>query len=66
MRQYDAYTASPVQKTTQVIIEVKEDKSLQFQVNWLDIERDTSVKARPKIHLKIMNFCIPFITLTLT
>ena len=60
MRQYDAYTASPVKKTTYVIIEVKKDKSLQFQVNWLNIERDTSVKARPKIHLKILNFSHSF------
>ena len=47
-------------------MEVKTDKSLQFQVNWLSIARDTSVKARPKIHLKILNFRIPFVTLTLT
>ena len=55
-RQYDAYTASPVKKIIQAIIEVKIDKSLQFQVKWLNIARDTSVKARPKIHLKILNF----------
>ena len=47
-------------------IEVKKDKSLQFHVNRLDIERDTSVKAQPKIHLKILNFSIPSVTLTLT
>ena len=52
-RQYDAYTASPVKKTTSVIIEVENNKSLQFQINWLNIERDTSVKAWPKIRLKI-------------
>ena len=42
------------------------DKSLQFQVNWLTIERDTSVKAQPKIHPKVLNFRIHFVTLTLT
>ena len=63
---YGAYTATPAKKITKVIIEVKKDKSLQFQVNWLNIERDTSVRAQPKIHLKILNFSIPFVTLTLT
>ena len=47
-KQYGAYTASPAKKTTSTIIEVKIDKSLQFQVNLLSIARDTSVKARPK------------------
>ena len=56
MRQYDAYTASPVKKIIQAIIEVKIDKSLQFQVIWLNIARDTSVKVRPKIHLEILTF----------
>ena len=51
-KQYGAYTATPAKKTTSTIIEVKNDKSLQFQVNWLNISRDTSIKARPKIHLK--------------
>ena len=32
-KQYGAYTASPAKKTTSAIIEVKIDKSLQFQVN---------------------------------
>ena len=36
--EYGAYTASPVKKTTSAIIEVKIDKSLLFQVNWLNIE----------------------------
>ena len=49
-----------------MIIEVENNKSLQFQINWLNIERDTSVRARPKLHLKILNFSIPFVTLTLT
>ena len=66
MRQYDAYMGSPVKKATYVTIEVKKDKSLQFHVNRLNIERDTSVKAWPKIHLKILNFSIPSVTLTLT
>ena len=59
-RQYDAYTASPVTKTNLERIKVENKKSLQFQVNWLNIERDTSVKARPKIHLKILNFSHSF------
>ena len=59
-RQYDAYTASPVKKTTSAIIEGKTDKILQFQVNWLNIAQDTSVKARPKIHLKILKFSHSF------
>ena len=53
MKQYGAYTASPAKKTTSAIIEVTIDKSLQFQVNRLNIARDTSIKARPKIHPKI-------------
>ena len=32
--------------------EVKIDKRLQFQVNWLNISRDKSIKAWPEIHLK--------------
>ena len=58
--------ATPAEKITYLIIEVKNDKSLQLQVNWLNIERDISVRAQPKIHLKILNFSIPFVTLTLT
>ena len=41
-------------------IEIKKDKSLQFQVNWLNNERDTSIKAWPKIHIKILNFSHSF------
>ena len=44
---------------------VKIDKSLQFQVNRLNIARDTSIKARPKNSSQNLNFCIPSITLTL-
>ena len=40
--------ATPAKKTTSTIIEVKNDKSLQFHVNWLNITRDTSIKARTK------------------
>ena len=36
-KQYGADTASPAKKTTSAIIEVKIDKSLQFQVNRLNI-----------------------------
>ena len=45
MNHYDAYMASPAKETTSAIIEVKIDKSLQFQVNRLNIARDTSIKA---------------------
>ena len=47
-KQYGAYVASPAQKTTSAIIEVKIDKSIQFQVDRFNIARDTSIKARPK------------------
>ena len=36
-KQYGTYTASPAKKATSAIIEVKIDKSLQFQVNRLNI-----------------------------
>ena len=64
-RQYDAYTATPANKTTPATIEVKIDKSLQFQVNRLNIARDTSIKWRPKISSQKFEFFIPSITLTL-
>ena len=48
MKQYGAYMVSPAKKTTPAIIEVRIDMSLQFQVNWLNIARDTSIKAWPK------------------
>ena len=54
--QYDVYTASPGQKTTSSILEVTIDKSLQFQVNRLNITRDTSIKARPKNLFQNLNF----------
>ena len=47
-KQYGAYTASPAKKTTSTIMKVKIDKSRQFQVNWLNISRDTSIKGRTK------------------
>ena len=54
--QYDAYTASTAKKTTTRIIGVRIYKSLQFQVNWLNTAQDKSIKARPKIHPKNLNF----------
>ena len=64
-KQYGAYTASQATLTTSTIIEVTIDKSLQFQVNWLSIARDTNVKARPKKSSQNLKFCIPSVTLTL-
>ena len=55
-KQYGAYTASPATKTTTTIIKVKSDKSLQFQVNRLNIARDTSIKVRPKNSSQNLNF----------
>ena len=65
-KQYGAYTSSPANKTTATIIEDKIDKSLQFQVNWLNNSRDTSIKVRPKNSSQTFEFFIPSITLTLT
>ena len=56
MKQYGAYTTSPAKKTTTAIIEVTIDRSLQFQVNWFNIARDTSDKARPKNSSQNLNF----------
>ena len=39
---YDTYTTALTTQTTSAIIEGKTDKSLQFQVNWLNIARVTS------------------------
>ena len=39
---YDTYTTTLTTQTTSAIIEIKTDKSLQFQVNWLNIARVTS------------------------
>ena len=39
---YDTYTSALTTQTTSAIIEIKTDKSLQFQVNWLNIARVTS------------------------
>ena len=39
---YDTYTTSLVTQTTSAIIKINHDKSLQFQVNWLNIARVTS------------------------
>ena len=54
--QYSAYMASPAKTTTSAIIEVRIDKSLQFQVNQLNIARDTSIKASPKNSSQNLNF----------
>ena len=55
----------PSNETTSMIIEVKIDRRHQFQVNRLNIARDTSIKARPKNSSQNLNFCIPTVTLTL-
>ena len=39
---YETYTTTLTTQTTSAIIEIKTDKSLQFQVNWLNIARVTS------------------------
>ena len=39
---YDTYTTTLTTQTTSAIIEIITDKSLQFQVNWLNIARVTS------------------------
>ena len=56
MKQYGAYTASPATKTSTAIIEVTIDKRLQFQVNRLNIARDTIIKAWPKNSSQNLNF----------
>ena len=61
-KQYGTYMASPAKKTTTAI---KSDKSLQFHFNWLNIARDTSIKARPKNSSQNLNFFIPSVTLTI-
>ena len=65
-KQYGTYTATPAKKTTSAIIEVKIGKSLLFQVNRLNIARDTSIETRPKNSSQKFEFFIPSITLTLT
>ena len=55
-KQYGAYTASPAQKTTTAINKDTIDKSLQFQVNRLNIARDTTIKARPKNSSQNLDF----------
>ena len=42
MSSYDTYTTALTTQTTSAIIEIRTDKSLQFQVNWLNIARVTS------------------------
>ena len=55
-KQYDAYTVPPASKTTTAIIEVKIDKRLQFQVDRLNIARDTSIKVRHINSSQTLNF----------
>ena len=43
MSSYDTYTTTLTTQTTSAIIEIKTDKSLQFQVNWLNTARVTSI-----------------------
>ena len=64
-KQYGVYTASPAPKTTTALIKVKLDKNLQFQVDRLNITRDTSIKAWQKNSSQNYEFFIPSITLTL-
>ena len=40
---YETYTTTLTTQTTSAIIEIKTDKSLQFQINWLNIARVTSI-----------------------
>ena len=42
--------------TTSAIIELKIDKSLQVQVNRLNIAQDTSIKVQPKNSSQNLNF----------
>ena len=43
MSSYETYTTTLTTQTTSVIIEIKTDKSLQFQANWLNIARVTNI-----------------------
>ena len=63
--QYGTYIVSPAKKTTSAIIEVTSNKSLQFQVNRLNISRDTSIKSQPKNSSQNLIFIIPSVTLSL-
>ena len=40
---YKTYTSTLTTQTTSAIIEIKTDKSLQFQANWLNIARVTNI-----------------------
>ena len=40
---YNTYTMALMTQTISAIIDIKTDKSLQFQVNWLNIARVTSI-----------------------
>ena len=54
--QYGAYIVSPAKKATSAIIKDTSDMRLQFQVNPLNIARDTSIKARLKNSSQNLNF----------
>ena len=56
MKQHGAYMASPANKTTSAIIEVTINKSLQFQVNQLNIAQGSSIIWRPKNSFHNLNF----------
>ena len=64
-KQYGTYMVSPATKPTTTLMKVTIDKSLQFQVNRLNIARDTSIRAQPKNSFQNLNFFIPSVTLTL-
>ena len=43
MSSYDTYMTALTTQTTSAIIEIKTNKSLQFQINWLNIAQVTSI-----------------------
>ena len=57
---YGSYTTSPATKITSAFIENMIDKSLQFQVNRLNIARDTSIETRPKNSFQNFEFLRSF------
>ena len=63
---YDTYTTALTTQTTSAISEIKSDKSLRFQVNWLNIARVTSITTLPKNSSRNFEFFSLPVTLTLT
>ena len=55
---YETYTTTLTTQTTSAIIEIKTDKSLQFQANWLNIAELRTSQRDLKIHLEILNFLV--------